>query len=147
MLLGNGFGFWKTMPIRRRSATASVSGELMSWPSNRRSPSIRQPGIRSFMRLKQRSSVLLPQPEGPIKAVIRFRGISISTDFRASADPYQTERPCAERTGGTVAGADPARSEGMGATDVSGKLMASASNGAAVPVPDHDGRGVHREQE
>src|SRR5512135_210597 len=144
MLLGNGFGFWKTMPMRRRSATGSVSGKVMSWPSNRSSPSIRQPEIRSFMRLKQRSSVLLPQPEGPIRAVIRFRGISISTDFRASADPYQTERPCAERTGGTVAGADPARSEEMGATDVSGRLIASASNGAAVPGPDLDVRVGYR---
>jgi hypothetical protein len=31
---------------------------------------MRAPGIRSFIRLKQRSNVLLPQPDGPIKAVI-----------------------------------------------------------------------------
>ena len=30
------------------------------------------PGIRSFMRLKQRMNVLLPQPDGPMKAVIWF---------------------------------------------------------------------------
>ena len=30
----------------------------------------RAPGMRSFMRLKQRSSVLLPHPEGPMTAVI-----------------------------------------------------------------------------
>ena len=30
------------------------------------------PGIRSFIRLRQRISVLLPQPDGPIRAVISF---------------------------------------------------------------------------
>jgi hypothetical protein len=30
-------------------------------------------GIRSFIRLKQRMNVLLPQPEGPMKAVIACR--------------------------------------------------------------------------
>ena len=34
-------------------------------------PSTRAPGIRSFMRLRQRISVLLPQPDGPISAVMR----------------------------------------------------------------------------
>ena len=29
---------------------------------------------RSFIRLKERSSVLLPQPDGPMRAVIRLRG-------------------------------------------------------------------------
>jgi hypothetical protein len=29
-------------------------------------------GIRSFIRLRLRSSVLLPQPEGPISAVMSF---------------------------------------------------------------------------
>ena len=29
------------------------------------------------MRLKQRSSVDLPQPEGPMKAVMRFLGMSM----------------------------------------------------------------------
>ena len=33
------------------------------------SPSMRTPSIRSFMRLRQRSSVDLPQPDGPMKAV------------------------------------------------------------------------------
>ena len=37
------------------------------------SPSVRQPGIRSFIRLNERSTVLLPQPEGPMIAVILWR--------------------------------------------------------------------------
>jgi hypothetical protein len=35
------------------------------------------------MRLKQRSSVDLPQPEGPMKAVTRFSGISRFTCLSA----------------------------------------------------------------
>src|SRR4051812_15239245 len=103
MLLGNGFGFWKTMPIRRRSATGSVPGVVMSTPSNVITPSIRNDGTRSFIRLKHRRSVLLPQPEGPIRAVILFRGISIETSRSAIAWPYQTESPWTDRTiGGAV---------------------------------------------
>ena len=35
-----------------------------------RVPSTRAPGMRSFIRLKQRSTVVLPQPDGPMNAVI-----------------------------------------------------------------------------
>ena len=94
MLLGNGLGFWKTMPIRRRSDDRRrCRGVEIESPSNRTSPSIRAPVIRSFMRLKQRSSVLLPQPDGPIKAVILLRGMSIGDVLERQAEPYQTERP------------------------------------------------------
>ena len=44
--------------------------------------------MRSFMRLKQRSSVDLPQPEGPMKAVTFFSGTSRSMSWRAWACPY-----------------------------------------------------------
>ena len=33
-------------------------------------PSTRAMGMRSFIRLKQRNTVVLPQPDGPIMAVI-----------------------------------------------------------------------------
>ena len=33
---------------------------------------MRKPGIESFMRLRLRRNVLLPQPDGPIIAVITF---------------------------------------------------------------------------
>ena len=33
---------------------------------------MRVPSTRSFMRLRQRSSVDLPQPDGPMKAVTSF---------------------------------------------------------------------------
>ena len=40
------------------------------------SPVIRQFSTRSFMRLSERSSVDLPQPDGPMNAVISFSLIS-----------------------------------------------------------------------
>src|SRR3954468_8337486 len=41
----------------------------MSRPSKRTSPSTRAPGTVSCMRFRQRSSVDLPQPDGPMIAV------------------------------------------------------------------------------
>src|SRR4051812_36339527 len=69
--------------------------------------------------------------------------------FKAGDEPYQTDKPSAERTTGSravgpTAGVSgrtcPADSSWSGMGDL-------ASSGAAVPVPDHDGRGVHRQQE
>src|SRR5208282_411692 len=128
MLLGNGLGFWKTMPMRRRNETASVPGVEISSPANRISPSIRAPVIRSFMRLKQRRSVLLPQPEGPMSAVILLRGMSIVMALRARAVPYQTERLRVVRTMDFSAPGGGARLEGAvtGATRGSVTLMSSS---------------------
>ena len=39
-------------------------------------PSRRVPGMVSFSRLNVLSSVLLPHPDGPMKAVTRLAGIS-----------------------------------------------------------------------
>ena len=68
---GNGFGFWNTMPMRRRTSTGST---LRRRRGRRRGsasvPSTRAPSMRSFIRLKQRSTVVLPQPDGPMNAVI-----------------------------------------------------------------------------
>ena len=50
-------------------------------------PSICTPSTRSFMRLKQRSRVDFPQPEGPIKAVTRFLGSASEMFRRASLLP------------------------------------------------------------
>ncbi|KAJ06547.1 hypothetical protein M004_01925 [Pseudomonas aeruginosa M10] len=87
MLLGNGLGFWNTMPTRRRSSATSTPLAKMLWPSRRISPSTRQPSTRSFIRLKQRSKVDLPQPDGPMKAVTRCFGMFIRTSKRACLAP------------------------------------------------------------
>ena len=72
MDFGNGFGFWKTMPIRLRTSTGRPPGvEVLAVVEDRAvHPRV---GIRSFMRLKQRMKVLLPQPDGPMKAVTKLR--------------------------------------------------------------------------
>src|SRR4051812_18656473 len=113
------------------------------------------PAIRSFIRLKQRRSVLLPHPEGPISAVILFRGISIDTSRSASAVPYQTERSRAARTIGAASGGGGGVGEGGGATwgserliSVSGRKKGSSGRALThVAVADDDGRRVHAQEQ
>src|SRR3989475_11902141 len=89
MLLGKGFGAWNTMPTSRRSATGSVPFENTETPSSRMSPVRRVFGISSFNRFTERRKVLLPQPEGPIRAVTARRGMGTFTTNSASGWPYQ----------------------------------------------------------
>ena len=46
----------------------------------------------SFIRLIQRSSVLLPQPDGPINAVTWFRGMDNERLWIAWKAPYQASK-------------------------------------------------------
>ena len=84
---GNGFGFWNTMPTRARSSTASTFGSLTFSPSISIVPVTRAIGMVSFMRLRQRRNVDLPQPDGPMKAMTAFSGISTVTFFSACFSP------------------------------------------------------------
>ncbi len=63
------------MPTWRRSDTTSTPGPYASCPSMSTLPSTRAPGMMSFMRLSVRRNVLLPQPDGPMKAVTRLAWI------------------------------------------------------------------------
>ena len=81
--IGNGFGFWKTRPTRRRNSTTFSCGSLSSSSSSITLPLTRALGIRSFMRLKQRSTVLLPLPEGPRKAT-NSRGPMLKLTFSST---------------------------------------------------------------
>ena len=102
------------MPIRRRRTTGSIWSPEISSPSNRTSPSARELVIRSFIRLKQRNSVLLPQPEGPINAVILLRGISIVMFLRARLGAVP-DREAARSRARSDRGRGPAGSGGAGA--------------------------------
>ena len=87
MLFGNGFGFWNTMPMRRRTSVAETSGRR-----DRRRGSVTLAGDarardQSFIRLKQRSTVVLPQPDGPMNAVIWFLRICRVTSRTARNAP------------------------------------------------------------
>ncbi len=86
-IVGNGLGFWKTMPIARRTATTSTAGSYTFASSSSTRPSACAPGISSCMRLMQRIIVDLPQPEGPMIAVTSLARNSRSMPFTCSALP------------------------------------------------------------
>ena len=83
---GNGLGFWNTMPTRRLSSYTSYFSYTSVLPRSTL-PSTRQPSMRSFMRLRQRRSVDLPQPDGPMNAVTLPAGMSSVMSFRAWWSP------------------------------------------------------------
>jgi hypothetical protein len=56
-------------------------------PSTMTWPSTRAPGTSSCIRLMVRRKVDLPQPEDPIRAVIRFGGMRTLTFFTARKSP------------------------------------------------------------
>ena len=85
--LREGLGRWNTMPTRMRSSTTSVPGAYTSMPSMRTVPCARAPGIVSFIRLRQRRKVDLPQPDGPMRAVICRSSMSMDTSCSASRAP------------------------------------------------------------
>src|SRR5437867_1698286 len=64
----------------------------MFFPSTRISPAVVTYPYRSFTRLKQRSSVVLPQPEGPISEVMTPCLMVTLTFLSAWKAPYQRQR-------------------------------------------------------
>ena len=75
------------MPTRRRSSTASRWPAWTLWPSSRISPSVRAPGMSSFMRFSVRRKVDFPQPDGPMSAVTWCSGRRSAMSFTASFSP------------------------------------------------------------
>ena len=71
------------MPMRRRTSTGSTSVPYRSTPWYRTLPSTRVPVMRSFIRLMLRRSVDLPQPDGPMSAVILLVSNAMVTSFTA----------------------------------------------------------------
>jgi len=63
------------------------------------------------MRFMQRRNVDLPQPDGPISAVIDCLWMSRVTPLTASAAPYHTERSSMSNTTSRVIGALSAESD------------------------------------
>ena len=59
----------------------------MSSPSMSTLPSTRVPGMMSFIRFSVRRNVLLPHPDGPMKAVTRLGRMPIVIDSRARFAP------------------------------------------------------------
>ena len=61
------------MPMRRRTSVAETSGAVEVVAVVRQTlPPTRADGMRSFIRLRQRRTVVLPHPDGPMNEVISF---------------------------------------------------------------------------
>ena len=71
----------------------------MSCPLYSTCPVIFTPGTRSFMRFRVFRNVDLPQPEGPIRAVMELGRTSIVTWCSAWVGPYHRFRLLTEVTG------------------------------------------------
>ena len=91
-IVGNGFGFWKTIPILRRTCTGSIPGAYTSRPSTRTLPVTLAPGTTSCIRLRHRMNVDLPQPDGPMTAVTAFGAIVTPIPCSTCALPNQALR-------------------------------------------------------
>src|SRR5678810_636523 len=76
----------------------------MSFPSRSTRPSARAPSTTSCIRLRQRTNVDFPQPEGPITAVTRRSRIDIETVFSASVAPKKARSRPARIFSGNSAG-------------------------------------------
>src|SRR5262245_22683202 len=81
----------------------------MSVPPMRMDPVMRTPSMRSFIRLRQRSNVLLPHPDGPMYAVMRCLGTAIETSLSACLAPYQKLTPSISTMGVSITGSAPGR--------------------------------------
>src|SRR5256884_2963767 len=108
-MVGNGVARWNTMPMRRRSWTASMLGSYTSCPSSSTLPVIQPPSDSSCMRFRQRRKVVLPHPDGPINAVTVCFGKRIDTSLTTARRPYsavsRTVSSCSlASAGGAIAG-------------------------------------------
>src|SRR4051795_503760 len=91
---GNRLNAWKTMPRRRRTATGSTDGSVITSPSSRMSPS-----SISTRRSMQRSRVDLPEPEAPMTATAWCSETVRSTPCRTSLAPQAFVTPLTSKTG------------------------------------------------
>src|SRR2546421_1080643 len=86
--------------IRDLIVTGVQTCALPISPSSRMSPAWRVCGISSFNRFTERKKVLLPQPDGPIRAVTARRGMATVTSNNAWVGPYQKLYVRTSRMGG-----------------------------------------------
>src|ERR1043166_2958179 len=71
----------------------------MSWPRKRTSPSARAPATVSCIRLRQRSSVDLPHPDGPMIAVTSLVATANVTSRTTRAAAKYASRPATSIAG------------------------------------------------
>ena len=105
VMCGHRLNCWNTMPIPARTARSRAAGTRVRRPaassvkpSGSPNTSI-TPESASSRNARQRSSVLLPEPEGPITQVAAPAGISRSILCRTSVAPNDLLR-CSDGDGG-----------------------------------------------
>ena len=84
--IGNGLGCWKTIATRERRRRVGQLVDVLAVEQHaaRRA---RRSGVSSVSRLSVRSSVVLPQPDGPISASTSPWWIDSETDLTAGLAP------------------------------------------------------------
>src|SRR5262245_23061654 len=85
---------WKTKPTRCRIRLRSTPGAQMSTPSTRT-----EPLVGSSRRLQQRSSVDLPEPDGPMTNTSSFGRTARSMPRNTSNEPNDLRRATTSRSG------------------------------------------------
>ena len=88
LMCGKRLNAWKTIPIRRRTAFTSTPGRVISSPST----TIRPASIGSI-RLTQRSSVDLPEPDAPIRQTTSCSATARSIPRSTSTAPNDLRTP------------------------------------------------------
>src|SRR3954451_8970561 len=118
-LCGKRLKDWKTIPTRRRTKfTPSVAAfPVISWPSRK----IR-PELGGSSRLMHRSSVDLPEPEGPITQTTSPLPIAISTPRNTSSFPKRFVTPSSRSI-------TPSADTVLGPCSIDAMLDATASRG------------------
>ena len=90
--IGSGFGRWNTIPTRCAELDQSDVGVVDVLPGEWIPPVMVTVGERSFIRLKQRSNVDFPQPDGSDERDDQPVGDVEVTFFSAWNLPYQRDR-------------------------------------------------------
>ncbi|MGY3455181.1 hypothetical protein ACVWW5_000631 [Bradyrhizobium sp. LM3.4] len=94
-MCGNRLKCWNTMPVvARNRASVLTSGSFVPAPNEKRvSPTRTLPPSGVTRRLTQRSSVDLPEPDGPISATTPPLATSRLMPFKTSLLPKLLRRP------------------------------------------------------
>src|SRR6185312_2128910 len=114
----------------------------MSRPPKRTSPSARAPGTVSCMRLRQRSSVDLPQPDGPMIAVTSPVGTAKVTSRTTRDEPKYASSDSTPIAGVAACAASLDISTGIGtsrsAVSVTSKSKPASRRDAGGETDDED---------
>ena len=94
VMCGNRLNDWNTIPMLVRILFSSTSGAVTSTP-----PTTIRPAVTGSIRLMQRSSVDLPEPEAPIRQITSCSDTARSMPRSTSAFPKLLRTPSISRAG------------------------------------------------